>query len=121
MLVGFFYMPQIHDMGLKALLPLRTKACYGSYHPLKYEIISKNILGPGQNLYVGSRNQIMFSLTIQIQSWIISNLTELNRVQENIPFQPYQKQYSLLKKSFLPYRTSPVYISSFMHYLQCKK
>jgi hypothetical protein len=33
MLVGFFNMPWICDMGPTALLPLRRKACYGIYHP----------------------------------------------------------------------------------------
>jgi hypothetical protein len=28
-----FYMPQIYDMGLAALLPLRRKACWGFFRP----------------------------------------------------------------------------------------
>jgi hypothetical protein len=32
---GIFYMPQIYDMGLTALLPLRRKACRGFFSPLK--------------------------------------------------------------------------------------
>ena len=32
---GIFYMPQICDMGLKALLPLRRKACWGLFRPEK--------------------------------------------------------------------------------------
>jgi hypothetical protein len=32
-IVGFFYMPQIYDMGPAALRLLRRKACYGFYHP----------------------------------------------------------------------------------------
>ena len=30
---GIFYMPQIYDMGLTALLPLRRKACWGFFRP----------------------------------------------------------------------------------------
>ena len=33
--LGIFYMPQIYDMGLAALLPLRRKACRGFFSPLK--------------------------------------------------------------------------------------
>ena len=33
--LGIFYMPQIYDMGLTALLPLRRKACWGFFSPLK--------------------------------------------------------------------------------------
>ena len=32
---GIFYMPQIYDMGLTALLPLRRKACWGFFRPEK--------------------------------------------------------------------------------------
>ena len=31
--LGIFYMPQIYDMGLTALLPLRRKACCGFFRP----------------------------------------------------------------------------------------
>ena len=34
-LSGFFYMPQICDMGQTALLPLRRKACWGFFRPEK--------------------------------------------------------------------------------------
>ena len=33
--LGIFYMPQICDMGTMALLPLRRKACWGFFSPLK--------------------------------------------------------------------------------------
>ena len=33
--LGIFYMPQIYDMGPTALLPLRRKACWGFFSPLK--------------------------------------------------------------------------------------
>ena len=33
--LGIFYMPQIYDMGPTALLPLRRKACWGFFPPLK--------------------------------------------------------------------------------------
>ena len=33
--LGIFYMPQICDMGPTALLPLRRKACWGFFSPLK--------------------------------------------------------------------------------------
>ena len=33
--LGIFYMPQICDMGPTALLPLRRKACWGFFRPLK--------------------------------------------------------------------------------------
>ena len=33
--LGIFYMPQIYDMGPTALLPLRRKACWGFFRPLK--------------------------------------------------------------------------------------
>ena len=33
--LGIFYMPQIYDMGPMALLPLRRKACWGFFSPLK--------------------------------------------------------------------------------------
>jgi len=33
--LGFFYMAQIYDMGTTALLPLRRKACWGFFSPLK--------------------------------------------------------------------------------------
>ena len=32
---GFFYMPQISDMGHTALVPLRRKACWGLFSPWK--------------------------------------------------------------------------------------
>jgi hypothetical protein len=34
-IVEIFYMPQICDMGQTALLPLRRKACWGFFSPLK--------------------------------------------------------------------------------------
>jgi hypothetical protein len=34
-IVGFFYVPQICDMGPMALLPLRRKACWGIFRPKK--------------------------------------------------------------------------------------
>jgi hypothetical protein len=34
-LVGFFNMPQIYNMGLTALLSLKRKSCYGFLSPLK--------------------------------------------------------------------------------------
>ena len=33
--LGIFYMPQIYDMGPTALLPLRRKACWGFFSPIK--------------------------------------------------------------------------------------
>jgi hypothetical protein len=33
--LGIFYMPHIYDMGPTALLPLRRKACWGFFLPLK--------------------------------------------------------------------------------------
>ena len=33
--LGIFYVPQIYDMGLTALLPLRRKACWGFFCPEK--------------------------------------------------------------------------------------
>jgi len=33
--LGIFYMPQICDMGLTALLPLRRKVCWGFFRPEK--------------------------------------------------------------------------------------
>ena len=33
--LGIFYMSQIYDMGPTALLPLRRKACWGFFRPLK--------------------------------------------------------------------------------------
>ena len=33
--LGIFYMPQIYDLGPTALLPLRRKACWGFFRPLK--------------------------------------------------------------------------------------
>jgi hypothetical protein len=35
LLLGIFYMPQIYDMGPTALFPLRRKACWGIFSPLK--------------------------------------------------------------------------------------
>ena len=33
--LGIFYMPQIYNMGPTALIPLRRKACWGFFSPLK--------------------------------------------------------------------------------------
>jgi hypothetical protein len=77
-----------------------------------YHIISKAIFGPGQNLYIGQRNKVyvLFYHT-HTHTWNITNVTNLHLVKENIPFQLYQKQQSLLKRQFPSYRTSPVYTS----------
>ena len=38
--LGIFYMPQIYDMGPKALLPLRRKACWGFFEGIDARIIN---------------------------------------------------------------------------------
>jgi hypothetical protein len=58
--LGFFYMPQINDMGPTALLPLRRKACWGFFSPLKVRR-----LWPGLN----PRTWVLKASTLPLDHW----------------------------------------------------
>ena len=80
---GFFYMPQICDMGLIILLPFRRKACWGILSPFKnptasarFEPANLGLRGqhttsapPKPNYWVGKNINIMNLFTSCRQKW----------------------------------------------------
>ena len=53
---GFFYLPQICDMGQTALLPIRRKACWGFFPPCKIQR-----LRPGLNQRTWGVQNMLFN------------------------------------------------------------
>jgi len=81
---GIFYMQQIYDMGPTALLPLRRKACWGFFLPLKFRR-----LRPGLN----PRTWVLKVSTLPLDHWIV--IYSYNKTNE----MHYFSSFFLIKNS----------------------